>query len=334
MTALIGAANHSLAKNTWSSYKTAERHILRVEKDTGIKLRLPFGTTETLLYIGWLKDVRKVSVGTIEKYLSGIRLMHLKEGHNVPALRPDIVRSVLVGMEQQENVEKRLKGKAERLAVTISVLKLLKHELTKKKWNIEKKRLIWTTCLIAFHGSFRIHELLAKEGLMFDPSSTLLGKDIKVEAWADKGEKIKVLKVWLKSPKEQKKGQGIMVEVFETKSEFCPVAAFEKWRQVSKVAWTKTKPAFRQEDGSLYTGKDFNVDLRSLLSKHLDYNKKKILAHSFRAGLATVMAKNGYSDSEIMRIGRWNSSAFLCYVKLNRLRRMEISREITKRLSL
>ena len=147
---------------------------MRVEKDTGIKLRLPFGTTETLLYIGWLKDVRKVSVGTIEKYLSGIRLMHLKEGHNVPALRPDIVRSVLVGMEQQENVEKRLKGKAERLAVTISVLKLLKHELAKKKWNIEKKRLIWTTCLIAFHGSFRIHELLAKEGLMFDPSSTLL----------------------------------------------------------------------------------------------------------------------------------------------------------------
>ena len=68
-----------------------------------------------------------------------------------------------------------------------------------------------------------------------------------------------------------------MVEVFETKSEFCPVAAFEKWRQVSKVPWTKTKPAFWQEDGSPYREKDFNVDLRSQLSKD---NKKKILAHS------------------------------------------------------
>jgi hypothetical protein len=331
---LITAANHSLSNNTWKSYKTAEQHILRMQKETGIKLRLPFGTTETLMYIGWLKDARKVSVGTIEKYLSGIRLMHLKKGFNVPALRPDIVKSVLVGMEQQENVEKRLKGKAERLAVTTTVLKLIKHKLTKKKWTLEKKRLVWTVCLTAFHGSFRIHEILAKDGLKFDPSAVLLGKDISVEDWTDKGESIKVLKVWLKSPKEQRKGQGIMVEVFETKSEFCPVAAFKKWRNVSKVAMSKTKPAFRLENGSLYTGKSFNDDLKALLSKHIDYNKNKILAHSFRAGLATVMAQNGYSDGEIMRIGRWNSSAFLCYVKLNRLKRMKISREITNRLAI
>jgi hypothetical protein len=107
--------------------------------------------------------------------------MHLKEGHNVPALRPDIVRSVLVGMEQKENVEKGLKGKAERLAVTISVFKLLKHELTKKKW-------------------------------------TDLGNTSHCISWII-SYTFKVLKVWLKSPKEQKKGQGIMVEVFETKNQ-------------------------------------------------------------------------------------------------------------------
>ena len=335
MSTLINAANHSLALGTWKSYKSAEKHILRLEKDTGIKLRLPFGTAETLMYIGWLKDTRKVSVGTIEKYLAGIRLLHLKEGHNVPALRPDIVKSVLVGLEQQENIEKRLSGKAERLAVTTSVLKLIKHELKKKKsWPIAKKRLIWSICLTAFHGSFRIHELLSKGPEKFDPTSTLQGKDIKVENWVENGKTLKVLKVWLKSPKELRKGHGVMVEVFETKSEFCPVAAFEKWRSVSKVAMSQTKPTFRLEDGTLYTGNAFNSDLKSLLSKHLDYNKKKILSHSFRAGLATVMAQNGYSDDQIMRIGRWNSSAFLCYVKLDRVKRMQISREITKRLSL
>ena len=101
-----------------------------------------------------------------------------------------------------------------------------------------------------------------------------------------------------------------------------------------KNAFSKTKPAFRSGNGALYTGKDFNADLRSLLEKHINYNKRKILAHSFRAGLATVMAKNGYSDSEIMRIGCWNSNAFLCYVKLNRLKRMQISTEIVRRLDL
>ena len=292
MTTLINAANHSLAKSTWSSYKTAERHILRLEKSTGIKLRLPFGTSETLLYIGWLKNERNVSAGTIEKYLGGIRLLHLKEGYNVPALRPDIVKSVLVGLEQKENVEKRLKGKSERIAVTNSVLKLIKHELRKKNWALAKKRLVWSVCLTAFHGSFRVHELLSKEHMEYDVTSTLLGKDVKVENWVENGRTIKVLKVWLKSPKEMRKGQGVMIEMFETKSELCPVAAFEKWRNSSKMAVSQTKPAFRLENGSLYTGRAFNADLRSLLGKHLDYNKNKIWSHSFRAGLGTIMAQN------------------------------------------
>ena len=73
---LIVAANQSLAKTTWASYKTAERHVLRLEKEMDIRLRFPFGTRETLVYIGWLKNSRKVTAGTINKYLSGIRLMH------------------------------------------------------------------------------------------------------------------------------------------------------------------------------------------------------------------------------------------------------------------
>ena len=52
VTTLISAANHSLAQTTFKSYKTAERHILRLEKELGIKMRMPFGTSETLLYIG------------------------------------------------------------------------------------------------------------------------------------------------------------------------------------------------------------------------------------------------------------------------------------------
>ena len=206
---LVTAANHSLAKTTWSSYKTAERHVFRIEKETGIKLRMPFGTHEALMYIGWLKNSRNVSVSTIDKYLSGIRLMHLKEGYNVPALRPDIVQSVLVGLEQQENVEKRLKGKVERLAVTKSVLKLIKHELKKKNWSLAKKRIIWAICLLAFHGSFRIHELLSREMSSFDPSATLLLKDINIEECDVNNEPIKMLKIWLKSPKEQKKGREL-----------------------------------------------------------------------------------------------------------------------------
>ena len=65
----------------------------------------------------------------------------------------------------------------------------------------------------------------------------------------------------------------------------------------------------------------------------MDYKKGKILSHSFRAGLATMMAKSGYSDEEVMRTGRWSSTAFLSYCKLGRVRRMAIAQEMAERFS-
>ena len=330
---LVTAANHSLSKSTWKNYQTAENHIKKCEKHTGIKLRFPFGNRETLTYIGWLLNVRKVSASTVEKYLSGIRLAHLKAGFTVPALKPDIIKAIIDGKAQSERIKARLENKAERLAVTPATLKLLRHELKKSSWPLAKKRLTWLICTIAFNGSFRIGELLATDPHQFDPQTCLFGKDISTENWKQGTESVKMLKIWLKSPKELKFGKGIMVEVFETKNELCPVAAFEKWRNISKVAATSTKPAFRLENGLLYTGKLFNKDLEKLLGKHIDYKQTKILSHSFRAGLATAMAKLGYSDEEICKIGRWNSTAFVNYVKTARLKRMKIAREMAKKMS-
>ena len=330
---LVKAANHSLAKTTWKSYQTAENHIKKCEKDTGVKLRFPFGNRETLAYVGWLLEVRKVSANTVEKYISGVRLAHLKAGFSVPALKPDIIKAIIDGKAQSEKIEARLKQKVERLAVTPSTLKLIRHELQKANWPLAKKRLTWLISTVAFNGSFRIGELLATNESEFDPQTCLLGRDISIENWSHDEENLKVLKVWLKSPKELKFGKGVMVEIFETKTQLCPVAAFEKWKKVSKVAKTASKPAFRLENGLLYTGKQFNKDLEKLLGKHIDYKTTKVLSHSFRAGLATAMAKLGYTDDEICKIGRWNSTAFVNYVKTARLKRMKIAREMAMKMS-
>ena len=232
---LVSAANHSLASATWKSYKTAENHIKKCEKETGIRLRFPFKTKETLTYIGWLLTSRKVRACTVEKYMSGIRLAHLKAGFAVPALKPDIIKAVIEGAAQSERIKDRLTEKPERLPVTPATLRLIKHELKKANWTLARKRLIWLVSTTAFNGSFRIGELLSSEKNRFDPQTTLLGRDLTVENCKQNEEKFKVLKVWLKCPKELKFGKGIMVEVFETQNELCPVAAFEKRKKVSKL---------------------------------------------------------------------------------------------------
>ena len=68
-----------------------------------------------------------------------------------------------------------------------------------------------TIALIAFFGSFRIHELLSRDREKFDLQSTLLGQNVKIEHWPEKN--LKVLKITLKSPKEIRFGLGITIEI-------------------------------------------------------------------------------------------------------------------------
>ena len=141
------------------------------------------------------------------------------------------------------------------------------------------------------------------------------------------------LTVYLKCPKEDKLQQGVTVELFSTNTVTCPVTAWSKWKQVSKVACCPSKPAFRKEDGSCMTDNQFNKDIESILGKVINYNTKKYLSHSFRAGLASMMASSGYRDEEIMRQGRWHSEAFKLYCKTGRASRLREQRELARKVA-
>ena len=176
MKALVESSNQSLAHSTWGSYNTAENHIRRCESETGVKMSFPMDNRMILAFVGWLIADRKVSSATITHYLSGLRVAHLKQGVMPGNLRPDIVAAIIKGKANEENSSQ---SKVPRLAMTMPVMKLLKALITASEWALSKKRLVWAICCMAFHGSFRIHELLSREALAFDPMTTLLGCDIR-----------------------------------------------------------------------------------------------------------------------------------------------------------
>ena len=92
-------------------------------------------------------------------------------------------------------------------------------------------------------------------------------------------------------------------------------------------------PLIRSRDGLNYAGYEFNRDLKRLLEGIVDYKEGAVTSHSFRAGLATWMARAGYSDEEIMLTGRWKSQAFLHYVKTPRTARAAQAEELIARLA-
>ena len=198
---------------------------------------------------------------------------------------------------------------------------------------MEKKRLLWVVCTFAFHGSFRIHELLSKDVNSFDETSTLLGKDVKLIKTKLDGTEEELLMVHLKSPKEEKLSRGVRVELFSTGTFSCPVKAWKRWTALVKGSHDPLKPIFRFSSGKCLSGSIFNTELKALLGKYFNYDEGKYLSHSFRAGMASMMALAGYTDETIMRQGRWNSNAFLVYCKTGRANRLRDQRELARNLA-
>ena len=249
-----------------------------------------------LAFIGWLIDARKVGASTIEKYISGLRIVHLKNGYLPGNLRPELARAILRGHSKT-----KAKEKAPRLPMTLPVMRLLKRLLTNSNLPISRKQLLWVVCCLAFHGSFRIHELLSRQEDHFDPTTTLLGNDVRTVNVKISGQMETILVIHLKNPKEEKLSNGVNIELFANDTFTCPIAAWVKWLKCSNLRLAPTKPVFRQDNGKCLTGNLFNKELRGFLGKHIDYDEKRYLSHSFRSGYASMMASAGYSDEEIMR---------------------------------
>ena len=219
--------NHSLASGTWSTYKTVGNQLEKCQEETKEKMDFPLDTRRIITFIHLLFHIRKVKSSTVNTYLSGIRYLHLSKGVDIPALRPPLVEQLLKGKQNLENIEKQLYGNPTRAPVTLTVMKLIKAEL--KDWlsNRTNKALVWSVCTLAFAGCLRIHEILCKQKLHYDPDFSLLGADFLIKSISYKNGNIKSIQLKLKSPKEDRIGTGKIIDVYESSGPLCLVRALE-----------------------------------------------------------------------------------------------------------
>ena len=317
--------NYALSKSTWSNYRTAERTLLLARKGTGKKLELPLSEEDTLILVNWMIWEKKLKHATINSYLAGLRQLHVMKGMGEPELRAGRVKWLLQGKKNMDIMSKKSGKEQDRIPVTLELLKLIKAALRDSSYSSSDKLLTWTVCCMAFNGCFRIHELLCKDETVFDPRLTLLAENILTVK--DNGQD--VIQVWVKWPKEDKKGGEFVVEVFPSNNEHCPVKALKKWWK-SGPPREKGMPAFRRETGVPLTGRALNKILRNLLNDHIDYDRGSVTTHSFRSGVPSLLGAAGFSNEDIKAVGRWSSRAYEFYTKLPRVRRREMAKNIGK----
>ena len=101
------------------------------------------------------------------------------------------------------------------------------------------------------------------------------------------------------------------VYVGRTKDDICPVAAVLAY-MASRGA--SEGPFFCFANSQPLTKPKFTNHIRLAL-RALDLPYQDLAGHSFRVGAATAATKAGLEDSTIRTLGRWNSSAFLVYIR-------------------
>ena len=107
-------------------------------------------------------------------------------------------------------------------------------------------------------------------------------------------------------------GQGVNVFVGRTNMPVCPVAAVLAYIAVRGAA---KGPFFQFANGQLLSKQKFVSAFRQALQA-IGLPYQDFAGHSFHIHAATAMP--GIEDSVIRTLGRWNSAAFLNYIRTPR----------------
>ena len=122
------------------------------------------------------------------------------------------------------------------------------------------------------------------------------------------------IRVHLRRSKTDQFRNGIDIVIGRTGDSLCPVAtvcAFMALRGSSPG------PFFMFPDSTLLTKARFVNIVRTALWE-LGLPQEQFAGHSFQIGAATTVAQVSLEDSMIMMLGRWNSAAFLGYLRTPR----------------
>jgi hypothetical protein len=166
---------------------------------------------------------------------------------------------------------------------------------------------VWTCCLIAFWGAFRLGELLGRSGLKFDAYSDLLWKDI---IWGPDWVKIQVKSAKVRGPPAN---LAMLFSVADRK--LCPVTALARLKssQENRSMGLSDQPVFRESNGKFLTKRVF----LNIVNKDRKEGSYLITGKSFRSALPSALENfpHLFRESHLKALGRWKGRSYQVYMR-------------------
>ena len=306
-----------LAPSSQRSYDSAKRRFLQFCAKINCSNPLPVSEQLLCRYVAYLVS-EGLAPKSIKLYLAAIRHLQIQFHFHAPAMHTmPRLEQVLKGAKRE--AAKRGKREKPRLPITPEILRQLR-----RAWDSDRKQydviMMWAACCLCYFGFLRAGEITVPSEKAYDAGAHLNFDDVAVDNVSNPT----MLKVTIKSSKTDPFRQGIDIFIGKTSNELCPVAAVLAYlaRRGSKQGLL-----FQFEDGRLLTRERFVAQVRAALTR-AGIDCQPYSGHSFRIGAATAAGQRGLPPATIKTLGRWESSAYLLYVRMSRQQLADVSRAI------
>ena len=283
------------------SYNSAQRRYLQF-CDSYKLSPLPLSESSLCLFAAYLA-YQGLKPQTINSYLAALRHLQVSAGLPTPN-RADWPRLhyTLRGIQRSQPSAQR-----QRLPITATVMRNLLHTWSSAPTDHYKSRLMWAASCLAFFGFLRSGEFTLRS---LAESPAILASDAAVDSRTEPS----VVTIRLRRAKTDPFGRGVSIYLGKTETDICPVAAILNYLAVRPQG---EGPLFVHRDGSPLLKQQFITGVRQALSA-AGLDPSLYSGHSFRIGAATTAAAAGIPDHLIKTLGRWESSAYLLYVRTPR----------------
>ena len=298
---------NGLAASSRKTYKAGENRYIGFCQRYSI-VPLPVSESGLCKFVTFLAE-QGLKYSTIKTYLAGIRYLHIRSGLQEPFHGVHMPRLEYTTRGIKRFQAQSMTGGRTRLPITPPIMRQMKEVWLSTAMGSETK-MVWAACCIAFFGFLRIGEMTAPDVGSYDPSVHLGFGDVAV----DNQRRPTFMRVTINQSKTDPFRKGVNLFLGRTNSDICPVAAL-----LSYLACRGSRPGplFVFADGTPLTRKRFVAWVRAaLISAGVD--QERYCGHSFRIGAATTAASCGIEDSVIKTLGRWESTAYLQYVRIPR----------------
>ena len=294
----------AFALSTQRSYSTHRKRYLEFCLQFGYQ---PIPVSQTVLqrYVAHL--AREIEYSSIRQYLNIIRLLHVEEGLPKPLEDNQPLSLMMRGV-------RRTLGDAtsRKLPITPQILLKTRGLLN---WEEPGHILFWAAALAAFFGMLRQSNLLPNPP--FDPTKHLRRCDVLAYPWG-LGLSIR----WSKTI--QFRERELLVPLPHLPGHpLDPVSAVHAAFKLHTLASSEAPVFFDPKGKGPFTPTAFAKMLQSLLRK-LDLDSKAFSGHSLRRGGATWALHNKLPAEAIKVLGDWRSDAYLAYVEIPLLSRVNL----------